>query len=86
MKVKELIKLLQTVDPRLDVYVRGYEDGYDDAGFKPDVRWFERNVNEEWYYGSHEELTEIEASGRLASKGVVIDQYHMYAEENDTAK
>ena len=73
MKVKELIKLLQTVDPRLDVYVRGYEGGFDDAAFIPDVCWFDRNVNEEWYYGSHEELTEIEASGRLASRGVVIE-------------
>ena len=32
MTVKELIEQLQTLDPDLHVFVRGYEGGYDYAG------------------------------------------------------
>ena len=54
MKVKELIALLQEKDPEVMVVVRGYEDGVDDV-IRLDELQLKLNVNEAWYYGSHEE-------------------------------
>jgi hypothetical protein len=56
MKVKELIEQLSTLDPELHVFVPGYEGGFNDAGPVSAVKHFALDVNEEWYYGKHEEL------------------------------
>ena len=55
MTVKELIEQLQTIDPDLHVFVRGYEGGYNDAGPISDTKEFALNYHTEWYYGYHEE-------------------------------
>jgi hypothetical protein len=56
MTVKELIEQLQTLDPDLRVFVRGYEGGYDDAGPISDIKDIALDYNKgTWYYGLHEE-------------------------------
>ena len=56
MTVGELIAKLQTFDPALPVMVDGYEGGvdYPVAVDQTEVRL---NVNEQDYYGAHEEDT-----------------------------
>jgi hypothetical protein len=54
MTVKELIEHLQTLDPELRVFTRGYEGGYEDAGAPVTIRNFILNYHEQWYYGPHE--------------------------------
>jgi hypothetical protein len=58
MKVKELIEQLSKLNPELHVFVPGYEGGFNDAGPVSDVKHFALDVNEEWYYGKHEELSD----------------------------
>lgn len=53
MKVKDLIAQLQTYDPDLMVVVSGYEGGVEEAGYTSE-HTIALNVNEDWYYGSHE--------------------------------
>ena len=57
MKAKDLIKVLQDVDPELEVVVDGYETGYDVVKqvyslnvFKPE------NTKKAWYDGTYGEL------------------------------
>jgi hypothetical protein len=54
MKVKELIEQLQTIDPELYVFTKGYEGGYNDANPIGPVMEIALDVNRDWYYGSHE--------------------------------
>lgn len=62
MKVKELIEQLSKLDPELYVFIPGYEGGYDHAGPASDIKHFALDVNKEWYYGKHEEITNINDS------------------------
>jgi hypothetical protein len=54
MTVQELIDKLQQMDPTAEVYVTGYEGGYDDIHDLEPVRVC-KGFYEEWYYGDHEE-------------------------------
>lgn len=64
MKVEELIEKLKSLDPTLEVYINGYEGGYDDVykiepievckGFYVE--------DENWYYGDHEEFNAVRKS------------------------
>jgi hypothetical protein len=54
MTVGELIEKLQQLDPDLYVFVHGYEGGYADASVS-DIKDIALNVNDEWYYGPHED-------------------------------
>ena len=61
MTVEELINVLNGVkDKSIVVLVRGYEGGYADIKIKyteggvPEISTIELNVNDSWYYGSHE--------------------------------
>jgi hypothetical protein len=67
MKVKELIEHLQTLDPEIDVFVEGYEGGYDPPVVS-EVKTFKLNVHHEWYYGSHEQKKDGEAKGVILQK------------------
>ena len=75
MTVGELIQELQKVDQDLNVFVRGYEGGYDDAKIG-EVREVALNVNTEWYYGKHEdwEITKRSSIGEQYTlvKGIVL--------------
>lgn len=55
MIVKELIEYLQTVDPELKVFIRGYEAGYNDVNnFQHEDLVLD--VCNIWYYGKHDLL------------------------------
>lgn len=81
MKVSELISLLLTLEPGLEVVVSGYEGGYSSVRGVSEPREYVQNVNDEWYYGSHEPLdyqleleymTREEAEAKGIFRGVVI--------------
>jgi len=57
MTVQELINQLQQLNPSLEVYVNGYEGGYDDIKKAELVRVCKDFyvADENWYYGDHEE-------------------------------
>lgn len=55
MKVKELIERLQALDPELMVVRPGYEGGVTEVDHITAIEVF-LNVNEEWYYGEHEQI------------------------------
>lgn len=57
MKVKDLIAQLQTYDPDIMVVVSGYEGGVEEA-WGTSEHTIALNVNEDWYYGSHELINE----------------------------
>jgi hypothetical protein len=54
MTVRELIELLQKLPQNARVIVQGYEDGYNDIGDAQAIP-IKINVNEEWYYGNHDD-------------------------------
>jgi hypothetical protein len=72
MKVKDLIEKLQAFDSELEVYVDGYEGGYD-APQEPFQSPIKLNVHDEkeWYYGSHE-LHRATDNGQSDSEAVII--------------
>ena len=79
MIVKELIEYLQTVDPELKVFIKGYEAGYNDVNtFNHEELVL--NVNNIWYYGKHELLKNIEKKDKILDreskhksvKGIII--------------
>jgi hypothetical protein len=76
MTVKELIEQLQTLDPDLHVFVRGYEGGYDDAGPASSIMEVALDVHKEWYYGKHEEADTAyyvpDKSKHTIVKGVIL--------------
>ena len=53
MKVKELIEKLQELDPEMEVMRHGYEGGVENVT-QLEIEQVALNVNEEWYYGTHE--------------------------------
>jgi hypothetical protein len=57
MKVKELMGWLQALDPELMVVVDGYEGGVKEATYV-ELETIALNVNDEWYYGSHEVIVD----------------------------
>jgi hypothetical protein len=72
MKVKELIEKLQAFDPELEVFVDGYEGGYDtpQEPFRSPIKLNVHGENE-WYYGSHE-LRRATDNGQSDSVAVII--------------
>lgn len=57
MKVKELIETLQRYDPEEMVVIDGYEGGFKEVETVEQIN-LKLNVNEEWYYGKHEEVAD----------------------------
>ena len=60
MTVKQLIEHLQTLDPELYVFTRGYEGGLEDIHINNNVILVELDHNKAWYYGPHEEVLNSE--------------------------
>mgnify|MGYP003326005398 FL=1 len=58
MKIKELIDILDRLDPEAHVFVKGYEGGLDYAELKGPVTDIILDVHSEWWYGSHAYVTE----------------------------
>lgn len=75
MTVKQLIEeLSQIEDQEVLVMTRGYEDGVDDVGtsFSTIVN-VALDVNDEWYYGSHEVVSEHHTyTDKTIVKAIVI--------------
>ena len=67
MTVRELIeRLSQIEDQEVRVMVKGYEGGYNDMVIgngidnnTPAIHYMALDVNEEWYYGTHERVDDI---------------------------
>jgi hypothetical protein len=73
MTVKELIEHLQTLDPDLRVFVKGYEGGVDDKTSIPEPVDITLDVHTEWYYGQHEYTsTGYEPANKQIVKGIVL--------------
>ena len=70
MTVKQLIQILSTIeDQDVRVMTRGYEGGVDDMVIgngidnnTPAIIHVALDVNEEWYYGRHERVDDIDPS------------------------
>ena len=74
MKVKDLIEALQTYDQDLMVIRSGYEGGVEEIT-TAELEVIALNVHEEWYYGSHETIDDLESkeySGHERVKAVYI--------------
>lgn len=81
MKVHELISFLYTLEPELEVMISGYEGGYNEVKGVSGTIEYVKNVNDEWYYGPHEQLqyqlelglmTQEEVERKGTFKGVTI--------------
>lgn len=57
MKVKDLIEHLKLINPELMVVRPGYEGGVTEISHVTIIT-VALNVNEEWYYGEHEQIDE----------------------------
>jgi hypothetical protein len=68
MKVSELIEGLSKLDPNLEVFVRGYEGGYDDVSPKFTVETFTKNLHTHWWMGQHEKDKNGDIKGILLKK------------------
>ena len=73
MTAKQLIEILQQVDPETRIFVPGYEGGYDDASANG-IRDIALDVHNEWYYGDHEEANHsyYKVEGKTIVKGIVL--------------
>jgi len=62
MTVKQLIQALSKIeDQEVRVMVSGYEGGYNDImNINPAPIDIALDVNEQWYYGSHEKAEDID--------------------------
>jgi hypothetical protein len=77
--VKELIEKLQTLDQEMPVFINGYEGGYDDLTDLANIEVV-KDVNTQWYYGSHEKIDDLHEdvletftkNGKLRVKGVIV--------------
>ena len=58
MTVKELIDILDRLDPETHVFVDGYEGGLNYARIKGPVTDVMLDVHSEWWYGKHAYATE----------------------------
>jgi hypothetical protein len=79
MTVAELIEQLNQLDPNFEVYVPGYEGGFDDVGTLSRImvckNFYYRD--EDWYYGNHEDINYVDKSaadisGYNIATGIVI--------------
>lgn len=73
MKVRELIEVLQKLDPERNLYTSGYEGGVNDleppSGALVPVT---RNVNTDWYYGTHEHVLFPDENSKIDDEGYLI--------------
>jgi hypothetical protein len=74
MTVKELIEQLQTLDPDLQVFVNGYEGGFNDVvSLTGDVYDMALDYHGMWYYGKHEIVDNIvDPTEYKIVKGIIL--------------
>ena len=77
MKVKELIKKLQKMDPNARVLVEGYEIGYDDASSPEEI--VVRETKGSWYDGKFQTWNDVMIANWVSDKdttAVLIGREH----------
>ena len=79
MTVEELIIELQKLDPTLEVYLNGYEGGYDDLREIEPIHICRDFYTEEWYYGNHETYDLLRkdpanTSDYIQSRGILLNR------------
>ena len=75
MTIKQLIDILDRLDPEAHVFVKGYEGGLDYAELRGPAEDIVLNVNSErqWWYGRHEYASSgYETANREIVKGIVL--------------
>ncbi len=76
MKVKDLIILLQEIDPELEVMLDGYEGGYKQFSYftePQDYALNAHNTEDLWWYGPHERAEYVDnVEKHQVVKGVVL--------------
>jgi hypothetical protein len=60
MTAKELINCLKELPPETHICVKGYEDGLDYVQLLREAKILQ-DRNNEWYYGSHEEVLDADS-------------------------
>jgi len=73
MTAKQLIEILQQLDPEMRIFVDGYEGGYNDATVS-EIRDIALDVHSDWYYGTHEDADHsyYKVEGKTIVKGIVL--------------
>jgi hypothetical protein len=75
MTVEELIIELQKLDPTLEVYLNGYEGGYDDLREIEPIHICRDFYIKEWYYGNHEKHDMVSTpSSYTQSRGILLNR------------
>lgn len=54
MKISQLVEALSKLDPDLEVFIPGYEGGWENISENIEVSSFVKDANIEWYYGPHQ--------------------------------
>lgn len=69
MTIKQLKKILDKYDEKLEVLVKGYEGGVSSLRESSvgEIK-FNKNINKEWYYGEHEQNSRGKFKGILLSR------------------
>lgn len=62
MKVKDLIRMLEDIDPELEVMLDGYEGGYKEVSYiiAPADYALNAYMDVEWWYGPHERVDYVD--------------------------
>jgi hypothetical protein len=74
MTAKELIEILQALDPETRIFTKGYEGGLEDADIST-VEDIVLNVNRSWWYGPHDYLKRVEVNNKsnlTIVKGIIL--------------
>ena len=71
MNVKELIDILKIYPEDYKLFVRGYEDGFDDLKLIDEVD-MKLNVHDEWYYGQHDLGDKYPNRNTTSVKGLIL--------------
>ncbi len=76
MTISELIEQLQKLDPSLEVYINGYEGGYDDVEKIEHIEVCRNFYEDDWYYGNHEDFNAVRKGDNPfrydIAKGIVL--------------
>ena len=74
MTVKELIEHLQTLDPEVHVFTKGYEGGLNEVVIRDIPVDVALNVHTAWWYGEHDyaDYIRYNESKYKIVKGIII--------------
>jgi hypothetical protein len=75
MKVKDVIRMLEDIDPELEVMLEGYEGGYKQFSYTiaPADYALDAYTDAVWWYGPHERVEYVDnVEKHTVVKGVVL--------------